>query len=300
MSPTTSMGVFAVIRDARERVLLCHRTDFDLWNLPGGRLEHGETPQAGVMREVQEETGLRVQVRRLSGVYSNPARGDIVLVFVCTIVSGTLAASDEMDRFDWLGVEAIPSNTAPRHIERTRDALAGHAGAVLRSQNGAPSNVVLGLTPTVEARGEPSPTYRIGAFAVVRDAAGRVVLGHRRDCDYWGLPGGGMEAGETPWEAAVREAREETGLRVRIERLAGIYSWPDDGEHIFSFAARVLGGSLATSDETRDVGFFAPEALPRNTFAEHAGRIRDALSRDSAPVLTVPCVPSANMEKHGE
>lgn len=296
MSSTFSIGVFAVILDERKRVLLCHRTDYDLWNMPGGQLEYGETPQGGLIREVREETGLTVEVRRLSGVYSNPARGDLVLAFVCSAVGGTLAANDETDRFAWLDNGALPANTAPRHVDRIRDALAERRDAALRVQSGPPSNVLLGLASTSVARIAPAPTFRIGAFAVVRDALGRVLLGHRRDCDFWGLPGGGMETGETPWEATMREAREETGLAVAIERLVGVYSWPDSGEHIFSFAAGVAGGSLATSDETRDVRFFAPDALPRNTFAEHAERIRDTLAAHPAPLLAVPHVPSATQE----
>jgi len=43
-----TIGVFAIILDESRRVLLCHRRDFDLWNLPGGGLERGESPQDGV------------------------------------------------------------------------------------------------------------------------------------------------------------------------------------------------------------------------------------------------------------
>lgn len=42
--PTFTIGVFAVIFDEKNRILFCHRTDYDLWNLPGGCMEHGETP----------------------------------------------------------------------------------------------------------------------------------------------------------------------------------------------------------------------------------------------------------------
>ena len=60
------------------RVLLCHRRDHDLWNLPGGALEHGEAPRDGVIREVKEETGLEVEVSGLAGVYSKPEADDVV------------------------------------------------------------------------------------------------------------------------------------------------------------------------------------------------------------------------------
>lgn len=56
------IGVFGIIIDEQNRVLLCHRRDYDLWNLPGGGLEKNEAPWEGVVREVKEETGLRVKV----------------------------------------------------------------------------------------------------------------------------------------------------------------------------------------------------------------------------------------------
>lgn len=292
-----SVGVFTVIPDERARVLLCHRTDFDLWNLPGGRLEAGEMPQAGVIREVREETGLTVEVQQLAGVYSNATRGDLVLVFRCCIAGGALTPSDETDRFAWLDSHTLPPNTAPRHVDRIRDTLAAYPETVLCVQNGPPSNLALGLVPSQSALVERAPTFRIGAFAVVRDETGHVLLGYRRDCDFWGLPGGGMEAGEAPWEAAVREVREETGLTVEIERLAGIYSWPDEREHIFSFTAHVSSGCLAASDETRDVRFFAPDALPAHTFTEHIERIRDALAGHAVPLVTMSRAVSAAIEK---
>jgi 8-oxo-dGTP diphosphatase len=137
---------------------------------------------------------------------------------------------------------------------------------------------------------------RVGVFATVVDDAGHVLLGRRRDGDFWGQPGGAWESGETPWDGAIREVREETGLEVAVERLAGVYSWPATDELIFSFVCRVVGGALATSDETSAVRFFPPDALPANTFIEHAGRIRDALAPAPAPYLRVPAGPSATAE----
>ncbi|TAH29152.1 MAG: NUDIX domain-containing protein [Oscillatoriales cyanobacterium] len=56
-----TIGAFAII-DSGGKVLLCHRTDRDAWNLPGGRVEAAETPWAAVVREVEEEVGLLVKV----------------------------------------------------------------------------------------------------------------------------------------------------------------------------------------------------------------------------------------------
>jgi 8-oxo-dGTP diphosphatase len=120
--------------------------------------------------------------------------------------------------------------------------------------------------------------FQIGVFATVFDDTGRALLVHRTDCDWWCQPGGGMESVETPWEAVIRETREETGYEVSVERLVGVYSWaPREDEVIFSFVCRVIGGERATSDESDDVRFFPLDSLPANTFPEHVHRIRDAL-----------------------
>src|SRR5438067_8216763 len=64
------IGVFALILDKERRVLLCHRRDRDLWNLPGGKLESNEAPWEGVMREVKEEVGLTVIPERIIDISS--------------------------------------------------------------------------------------------------------------------------------------------------------------------------------------------------------------------------------------
>jgi ADP-ribose pyrophosphatase YjhB (NUDIX family) len=105
------------------------------------------------------------------------------------------------------------------------------------------------------------------ASAVVTDADGKVLLQRRTDNQMWSIPGGRMEIGETISETATRETAEETGLEVRPIYVVGIYSDPDhvveydDGEvrQEFSvcFACEVVGGSIQTSQESSEVGFFA-------------------------------------------
>jgi len=109
------------------------------------------------------------------------------------------------------------------------------------------------------------------ASAVVTDEQGRVLLGKRTDNTLWTIPGGTMKPGETIAETAIREVKEETGIDVEVVSLIGIYSNPNhvveysDGEvrQQFSvcFACRPVGGDLATSDETSEVGYFSPDDL---------------------------------------
>jgi len=122
-----------------------------------------------------------------------------------------------------------------------------------------------------------SPVFRIGVFALIFDNQGRILLGHRRDTDWWNLPGGGMELGETVDEAVRREVREETGLEVEVERLVGVYSKPQKQEVVLTFRCHITGGMLQPTEETSESRFFPPDAIPANTLPKHRQRIEDAL-----------------------
>src|SRR5579859_1537254 len=116
--------------------------------------------------------------------------------------------------------------------------------------------------------------------AVIR--GDEVLLIQREDFEVWGLPSGEIESGETPAQAAVREVYEETGLRVRLTRLVGLYTIPrmTTGNSTNAvFAAEIIGGSLETrTDETLDARFFTQGQLPEQLIWWHRQRIVDALT----------------------
>lgn len=132
--PLFTIGAFAIIFDDQGRVLLCHRCDMDAWNLPGGGLEPGELPDEAVIREVMEETGLKVVVERLVGVYGKPGRSDLVFSFVCRVVGGSLSTSAESDENRYYAIEEMPPNTLLKHAERVWDAVNGAKKPVFRRQ----------------------------------------------------------------------------------------------------------------------------------------------------------------------
>lgn len=110
---------------------------------------------------------------------------------------------------------------------------------------------------------------------------GKVLLTKREDFEVWCLPGGGVEDGESLAEAAMREAKEETGIDVELTRLVGVYSrlgsmWND--VHAVLFAARPIGGSLKVQPgETVDVAYFPFDELPKELLFGHRKRIEDAI-----------------------
>ena len=95
--------------------------------------------------------------------------------------------------------------------------------------------------------------------------------------DHWCLPGGFMEAKESPDESAAREVFEETGLEVEITKLLAAYS-PGHGINvvILFYLGLPKGGNLIAGDDASDVGAFARHALPANiAFELHRKMIGD-------------------------
>src|SRR5260370_6358200 len=130
-----------------------------------------------------------------------------------------------------------------------------------------------------------SPIFRIGVFALIFNHEKQILMGHRRDIDWWNLPGGGTESGETVDEAVCREVREETGLEVKVERLVGVYSKPQKQEVVLTFLCQVIGGTLQPTEETRESRYFSLDSLPRNTLPKHRQRIEDALLNQQRAVI---------------
>jgi ADP-ribose pyrophosphatase YjhB (NUDIX family) len=132
--------------------------------------------------------------------------------------------------------------------------------------------------------------------AIVPNDQGKLLLVHKTDNDLWALPGGGMDVGESMADTVVREVKEETGIDVEVTGVVGIYTNPnhvmayDDGEVrqqcSICFTTRMLGGQLATSSETSEVAWVAPERLGQlNMHPSMRLRIDHYLERRSAPYI---------------
>ena len=133
--PTHRVGAFAVIRDDHGRVLVSRRVDSGWYNLPGGGVEPHESVPEGLVREVEEETGLKVEVGRLTGVYSKPQKHEVVLIFEARVVGGEMRPSEEADLHEWVAPdESERVKLLPKHLERIQDALRGEPGAVIKDQ----------------------------------------------------------------------------------------------------------------------------------------------------------------------
>lgn len=107
-------------------------------------------------------------------------------------------------------------------------------------------------------------------LAVVEDQ-GRLVLIRRTIPPlkgYWAPPAGYVEIGESVPEAAIREAREETGLEITLDGLIGVYSQADVKVVIVAYRGRARGGQAKAGDDAGDIASFAPGELPLQPFPE--------------------------------
>lgn len=107
----------------------------------------------------------------------------------------------------------------------------------------------------------------MAASAVVRDADDKILLVLRSrepDAGCWSVPGGRVEPGESLKDAATREAFEETGLRIAIEREVwslDVPNGPDEVYEIHDFLAHVVDGNMVAGDDAADVGWFGQREM---------------------------------------
>jgi 8-oxo-dGTP diphosphatase len=116
---------------------------------------------------------------------------------------------------------------------------------------------------------------KVAVGTIISDDHGRIVLVKRAiEPGYgkWVFPGGFIDRGETVEAAAVREAREECGLDIRLDRLINIYSYPGVAVIIIAFAATAIGGCLGCDDESLEAQLFEPARIPWSDLAFRSTR----------------------------
>jgi len=139
-------------------------------------------------------------------------------------------------------------------------------------------------------------TPHVGANVAIFNDAGLVLLTRRQDNGLWCLPGGHVDMGERIDQTAIREAHEETGLRIELQRLIGLYSSyyppgtfgkdsPARGILVALFRAKVAGGVLTPNAEVTEFGWFDPAHLPEDLIPQHVQRIHDAVHETQTVVI---------------
>ncbi len=137
------------------------------------------------------------------------------------------------------------------------------------------------------------PVKQFATAVVVHSDDQRVLLHKREDFRIWALPGGNIEKGETPQQAAIRETYEETGYHVEVGRFVGEYHRPQMPDVRYVFRAHVVGGTPITrGPETVQVAWFDPARLPKGLAPSVQEIVADALNHDAAAVVKETCYPA--------
>lgn len=110
-------SVTAIVTNERDEILLVHKTDNDLWALPGGGMDAGEYMSDSVVREVEEETGVIVQVTGVVGIYTNPnhvmayddgeVRQQCSICFTTERLGGELRTSSETSEVEFVDPDCL-------------------------------------------------------------------------------------------------------------------------------------------------------------------------------------------------
>lgn len=134
---------------------------------------------------------------------------------------------------------------------------------------------------------------KVAVGTIIRNAAGAIALVRRAiepGYGLWVFPGGYVDRGEELQAAARREALEESNLRIRIDKLIGLYSYPGQTTIIIVYAATAVGGTLRADDESLEAGWFTAGDLPwpELAFRSTSDALRDYLdgSDDAAPAAS--------------
>jgi 8-oxo-dGTP diphosphatase len=279
------IGAYAVCR-RDGAVLLTRASATDtlpgMWYLPGGGLEQGEHPVDAVVREVAEETGLAVEVAGLrdavSDVIDLPGRQTHTdrLIFDAVVSGGGLRdeVDGSTDRAEWVQVDQLA--TLP---------LMPYAAAALGVPVAEiPRDLLARANPAADPGPPPRSVQRFGAYGLVTDPAGRLLLtliaAGYPGAGEWHLPGGGTDFGESPGAGLLRELAEEANQRGRVIALLGLSSGHNPGAvgpegypvdwHIVRVHYRVAVDhpvpALVTEGaggSTADAAWFAPDQIAK-------------------------------------
>ena len=269
-APLMAPAAMAIIYDEEKKaILLERRTDNGMWCIPGGALELGEDFIDGLKREVKEETNLDINNPELytikSGIHMVYPNGDEMYytdaVYVVKNFSGELKYDSESDRLCWTGIDCLP-DIMPTQIEYVH----GFVNKIKAEDNGVGNYIQM-----IRSKIGHDKIILTFAGGCIFNEKGEVLLQKRGKSNKWGFPGGAIELGETPQQAAIREAKEETGLDVEVGKIIGIYTdldiRYDSGDQaqsiIIAYELVPVGGELYCDNvETTELRYFSKEEKP--------------------------------------
>lgn len=137
------------------------------------------------------------------------------------------------------------------------------------------------------------------ACLIYNEDQSKILLLKRRDIPVWVMPGGGIDPGETPEKAIVREVQEETGYHVKLNRLIAIYQ-PTNRmtKKTYFYEGSIVGGSQKINEEAKEIAFFQMNNLPYRFPPPYPEWIEDALTTNATIEKPIKSVTYLNLFKH--
>ncbi len=128
-NPTSVAGI--IFRHNKTEVLLIKRRDVPVWVLPGGGLEPDEPPEIGAERETEEETGFKLKLNRLVGIFLPKNRlTKATYLYEFDIVGGTMYLGDETQDIKYFNIKNLPSLMPPPYQEWILEASKNHSSPI--------------------------------------------------------------------------------------------------------------------------------------------------------------------------
>lgn len=120
---TVSQGSFTIIVNSdQDKLLLVKRRDVPVWDLPGGRLEKGESDLECAIREAKEETGLEIEIIRKIGCYYRPLYQDTQHIFIGKVMGGQqILNGPETASLEWFIFNKLPLFMVPNRKAQILD-----------------------------------------------------------------------------------------------------------------------------------------------------------------------------------
>lgn len=276
------LGVHGVVVDDAKRVLLSLREDMNIWVLPGGRLDRGESLSAGAQREVYEETGIIAQMDQAIGLYYQAGWQRMNILFRGWVLGGELQAqTDETTENRFFQRDEFPAGL--REIGRIRDAFAKqrpypqiHAMSAAELRRSRWQLRWRWVRNLLNGRPEPRyPVFHIRATAVIWDAGFHRVLtmtGNRGRV----LPRVPCDGSVSPWEALQIMLKYYCHITPKFQWV-GVWQNPAKGAFDFVFAANMTETPLPPNYEW---------STPRNT--PLSNRDMDYINRVNPSYATDP------------
>lgn len=283
-----NLGVTGILINGFNQILLIKRNDTLTWAAPAGAMELGELPPDAVIREVKEETGLKVMpVRLVSMNYTRIPRGNSYLQFTyrCLEAGGEIATSEESLKVGFVKTTELPKKMLSLNTDQIEQAI-GHTGPIILNDRGVPWNLMprwLWLKFVVyprfdrqrRAKGEPvyvpSPGFNVSAAVAVRDKQNNLIWINESGKGS-SLPIGPCPEGAAPWISAADIATSALGQRVTITRPIAIYISKESSEALILWEGETEKEAKGSADIPADAddqsARFAKMALQNNSLVQ--------------------------------